>query len=1161
MVYIDTRLVHVRPYSISSYLDEVVHLIPATKLSFGGLESPSVYIEEWSTDQYVTFCFNAIENYIDIFFNHFVGYYRCRIAYTPQMYDNVVLQRHDNITSITISGDYPAHFWRSKRPMERLENLYFLEDWERVTEIPLDEFSFDMIRNKATANPESTKGPISPGGQYPGHMMKLNMWTVYRLEFMIPLKSYSRFLSPQNITHEALENELALAHTTVPRLRSVPTIIQVRQPIHAINIESYFANMSFELQYLMEHAFNLKIFREYNIDSDFLEKISLLPEKVVCVFLTLLVAPQQRIYFPDAALNEAFRVSKDNINFQQPIPEDYTTVRRVIVTPTSIYPLQPAIEPMNHLQYHFKQYAHCFLYVQFTDEDLTPVVPTQSAEDDEETKELQNDRIYERIYNILKRGLRIAGRNYEYLGASVNQLRSHGCWFISPTADFTRAKVLNWIGDFKEIETVSKFSTCVGQLLQPRLCNILLDSSEIEEIEDYYNNGFDFAPECGKMSPEIARAISNQLDMNYSPSVVKFRLAGARGILVISNYLRKRKIQLRSSQIHFNSPDLSLDIIKVSKPNRVYLNRRIILLLSSLGVQDYVFRQLANEELAYWEKYKTGPENVYHDILDEHFSSHRMDDFQRILDAKFLESHDPFISNLAISFQNRLLRGLKENCSLFIHKGARVFAVMDETNTLDPGEVFLQLSDPSGKTLKRKIVEGACIVYRESSCFPGDVRQMTAVYRPQLRHYCNVLVYSSIEQRDLLSICSNDDPDDDNVSVIWDTRLLPRRTNLHARNYETSYTPRSLKRITFRETAKFFTTYVSQDTSYLLKKAYTIMADKHADGILSGNCIYLSQQMSRAIDFAKTGMYATINREFIRCPYPDYMEGSGFRTYKSQKIVGMLHREIKQYQEKPLLSNHCYYDRRMYVPTMYKYILDARKLKAKYDHSLRLLLAQYSVKTEVEFVSGHILSWPKYLGINQRQEFLERICNAYSKFKAYWKHVFNSPFLSAAHSGDTSFDLNDEIEARAAAWYYVTYHPSEFKSERVYKATVLRFVSFPWVVDEYISRIAIKNNSRSPMPEQIQPVPQELIFNPSILLQDNVIYSESEDDDDDEDDEDSETENNIPKEETEASNQIPLNVNDTHVDQEKETTEDYSNEQEDESLEVTVKLNDLLNLN
>ncbi|KAI8364451.1 RNA dependent RNA polymerase-domain-containing protein [Blakeslea trispora] len=1022
------------------------------------------------------------------------------------MYDNVVLQRHENITSITISGDYPAHFWRSKLPMERLENLYFMEDWERVTEIPLDEFSLDMIRSKAIENPGSAKEPISPNGQYPGQMIKLNMWTVYRVEFMIPLKSHSRVLSPQNITHEALEYELAMAHTNVPRLRPMHTRIQVRPPTRTVNVWSYIADMPFEKQYLMEHAFNLKIFREYNTDSDFLEKISQLPEKIATVLLTHLVALQKRIYFPEAALFEAYRRIQDNINFQQPIPENHTIVRRVIVTPTSIYPLQPTVEPMNLFQYHFKEYADRFLYVQFTDENLMPIVPTQSAEDEERTKELQNDRIYERIYNVLKRGLRIAGRDYEYLGASVDQLRSHSCWFISPISDFTRTKLLNWIGDFREIETVSKFSMCAGQLLQPRLCNISLDASEIEEIDDYYNNGFNFAPECGKMSPEIARVIADQLGMNYSPSVVKFRLAGAKGILVVSNYLRKRKVQLRSSQIHYNSPSLSLDIIKVSKPSRVYLDRRTILMLSSLGVQDYIFRQLANEELAYWEKYKTNSENVYHDILNEHYSDNRMDNFQQILNAKFLELHDPFISNLAISFQNRLLKGLIENCSLFVHKGARVFAVMDETSTLDPGEVFLQLSDYSGKTLKRQTVEGPCMIYRKSSCFPSDVRLMTAVYRPQLRHYCNVLVYSSIEQRDLLSACSNDDSDDDNVSIIWDTRLLPKRTSSYARTYETNYTPKSLKRITFRETAKFFTTYVSKDNSYLLDKAYTIMADKHTDGILNGDCIYLSQQICRAIDFAKTGVYTAISREFINCPYPDYMEKSFFRTYKSEKIVGMLHREFRQYQEKPLLNNHCYYDRRMYMPNMYKYILDARKLKAKYDHSLRLLLAQYSVRTEIEFISGHILSWPKYLAVDQRQEFLKRICNAYGQFKAYWKHEFDAPFILATQNGDAIFELNEEIEARAAAWYYVTYHPSEYSKEVIYKATVSRFVSFPWIVDEHISRIATKNNNKEHTPEQTQPVPQELILKTSFLLRDNVIYSESEDDDDEEEEGDNQKE-------------------------------------------------------
>jgi RNA-dependent RNA polymerase len=344
-----------------------------------------------------------------------------------------------------------------------------------------------------------------------------------------------------------------------------------------------------------------------------------------------------------------------------------------------------------------------------------------------------------------------------------------------------------------------------------------------------------FTPDCGKMSPQIARDIAKELGMDYTPSVIKFNLGGARGILMLSNYLTKRKIQLRSSQIRFDSMNTWLDVIKVSKPNRVHLNRRTVTLLSSLGVEPYVFQELFKENLAYWEECKHGKQITW------------LGDFQKILDCKFLERSDPFISNIVSSYHNYLLKGLKEDCRLHIHNGVKVFAVADETDTLNAGEIFLQLTAPSGLAAHRKVIEGPCVIYRDSSCFPADVRVLNAVNYSQLRHYTNVLIFSVIDIQDLPSLCSNDDPAEDNFTVIWDLRLLPTKITLIPRSYTTIVSPNNLKKITFREVSKFFTTYISRDTIQLLNSAYVAFSDRHTEGIFNGDCFYLSQQFCRAL--------------------------------------------------------------------------------------------------------------------------------------------------------------------------------------------------------------------------------------------------------------------------------------------------------------------------
>lgn len=315
--------------------------------------------------------------------------------------------------------------------------------------------------------------------------------------------------------------------------------------------------------------------------------------------------------------------------------------------------------------------------------------------------------------------------------------------------------------------------------------------------------------------------------------------------------------------------------------------------------------------------------------------------------------------------------------------------------------------------------------------------------------------------------------------MIWDHKLIPKKINLTRRNYVTTVTPNNLSKIAFKEMARFFTTYISKDRLDLLKKAYIAISDRHKVGILHGDCIYLSQQMSRALDFAKTGLYATIYSEFHHYPFPDFMNENKLCSYVSKKPSGQIYHMSQQIICKQYVTNYCAYDPRLYTDTMFEYIADARKTKAKYDHSLRLLLGQYSVQSEIEFISGHIMNWPKYLSVKDKPGFVKRIRTAYIRFKKDWKKKFEV--------------ADEDLEAKAAAWYYVTYHPSEYKSDVTYNSTMTRYMSFPWVVDNYISFIADSNSVRTHEERFLQPVPAEKI-NSAMKKNRDLFISKDEDD-------------------------------------------------------------------
>lgn len=297
-----------------------------------------------------------------------------------------------------------------------------------------------------------------------------------------------------------------------------------------------------------------------------------------------------------------------------------------------------------------------------------------------------------------------------------------------------------------------------------RLTSLEITKDEIEEIDNYEQNGFIFAKECGKVSSAVARDIKGTLELKYTPSVIKFNLAGGKGLLMLSSFLPKRKVQLRSGQIHFNTDRLTLEVIKISKRKRAYLNKQSILLLSSMGIYPGVFQNLIDDMINCYLMGATSKDNLLNDLMDEYYSSYFTNSFKRLVFSGFLERQDPFIMNLIISFQNKVLKQLKDEYKLYIRNGARAFAIMDETGSLEQGEVFFQTSTSAGINTVCEIIEGPCVIFRDSSLSPGNVVLATAVNKPKLKNHTNVLIYSAYELMDLPGKCSNDDADEDNFT-------------------------------------------------------------------------------------------------------------------------------------------------------------------------------------------------------------------------------------------------------------------------------------------------------------------------------------------------------------------------------------------------------------
>ena len=81
------------------------------------------------------------------------------------------------------------------------------------------------------------------------------------------------------------------------------------------------------------------------------------------------------------------------------------------------------------------------------------------------------------------------------------------------------------------------------------------------------------------------------------PSAIQIRFAGCKGVLTLDPTLPEKKAVFRPSMRKFESPHRRLEVLQTSRPQVVFLNHQLVMLLSNLGVPDEVFLNLQRKML------------------------------------------------------------------------------------------------------------------------------------------------------------------------------------------------------------------------------------------------------------------------------------------------------------------------------------------------------------------------------------------------------------------------------------------------------------------------------------------------------------------------------------------------------------------------------------
>ncbi|WCJ33637.1 RNA-dependent RNA polymerase 1 [Euphorbia peplus] len=812
------------------------------------------------------------------------------------------------------------------------------------------------------------------------------------------------------------------------------------------------------------------------LDVDFYKLVD--PSKVDSVFiehaLEKLLHLKECCYEPSKWLTDQYLLYLSSKNRPRSpsisIDSGLVYVHRIQVTPCKVYFSGPEINVSNRVLRHYSEYVDDFLRVSFVDEELDKIhssdlSPRASSGQDRRTS------IYKRIFSTLQNGIVIGNKRFEFLAFSSSQLRENSCWMFASRNGLTVASIRKWMGDFHKIRNIAKYAARLGQSFSSSTETLNVRRDEIEVIPDVEvqnsRGNYVFSDGIGKISAEFARKVALKCGCkDFFPSAFQIRYGGFKGVVAIDPTSNK-KLSLRKSMCKYESENTKLDVLGYAKYQPCFLNRQLITLLSTLGVPDLAFEKRQSEAVDQLDAMLTDPLSAQ-EALDLMYPGETTNILKEMLLCGYMPDAEPFLSMMLQTFRASKLLDLRTKTRIFLPKARSMMGCLDETRTLEYGQVFIQYSGAGNRHLydtsfsgsaRNCVIQGQVVVAKNPCLHPGDVRVLRAINVPALHHMVDCVVFPQKGPRPHPNECSGSDLDGDIYFVCWDRDLVPLRP-MEPMDYTPELTKQLDHDVTIEEVEEYFTDYIVNDSLGIIANAHTVFADKEPLGALSTSCLELARKFSIAVDFPKTGVPAVLTPELYAKEYPDFMEKLDKPTYESRRVIGKLFREVRDIA--PLTSSiksftkevayRCY-DPDMEVVGFENYIDDAVYYKGNYDFKLGNHMDYYGIRSEAEILSGSIMKMSKGFTKRRDAEAIGMAVRALRKEARSW-------FDEKGSGLDDDDDDDDDVYAKASAWYHVTYHPSYWGH---YNEGLKRdhFLSFPWCVyDKLVMIKKRKANSR-----------------------------------------------------------------------------------------------------
>jgi RNA dependent RNA polymerase len=320
---------------------------------------------------------------------------------------------------------------------------------------------------------------------------------------------------------------------------------------------------------------------------------------------------------------------------------------------------------------------------------------------------------------------------------------------------------------------------------------------------------------CALMSLALAREISRQLGLNEIPTAIQGRISGAKGLWIVDFSKVERAnsndywIQVSSSQSKIEPHPVQrrtideyrqFEVSSYSTPSQPpALNAQFLTVLKDRGVPKTVLEDcLRDHILPYYAELRNAMTDscLLRSWMQEHhpiprdrevellgaFPDGKNEEIMCLLDAGFngQDQNSP-LRELLSSRLREYLSWWVEKVKIMIKESVFLYCIVDPCGVLEEGEVHLSLStrwmDPQ-TGISSSYVDGIDgLVARNPANLPSDIQKIRFVFKQEIEHLRDVLIFSSKGKRSLASLLSGGDYDGDQCWACWHPKIVEKFVN------------------------------------------------------------------------------------------------------------------------------------------------------------------------------------------------------------------------------------------------------------------------------------------------------------------------------------------------------------------------------------------------